>query len=754
MSLKDWFKGGTPLQLAIERGLKPGGDLVAELDDLDDYTIKSKRDAQAICKALEAVDQKAAGKRKRGESPLYKLAGLFQDVEGGSDACHHLRDHGIPVLLKLARKARTEEGFDESNFLFVLKMLAAYGTTEGADLVIEVARSGYANDRYLWFVVLGMFSAEHPEARRVFTALSNPLPDKFLAVSLLDASNRLWLEGGEMRHPFDSDQGVTRLEKWLRDPEPEHFSYAISATAALPFIQHSRQNELFEIAGDHPDVGVQLETAWALAKLERPNGLEKLVELCKKVNHSSRAKSYLKELGREDMIPRESQQPDFEAKAEFAQWLAHPNELARFPDELEIIDQRDLRWPTDGKVSHFWLIKFRAKDATGLAIDQMDVGFVGNGIWCHFTYELAQRHPEDAYAIHCYWQLAGDNLVTDTEVDEGSSEYDSLFQDWTGAQLKQAKLLFVSELSPQLAYPRRLVGVASAWCNEQSGWAVLDGPESSWYPADAMPKDECPKTVLKLHVGRRLLGFRQEPDRKRFLQERTILPPEQIERVYEQLLVDAEQGSAARREDLLGCRGLLSNHLDAYIDAKSSLRGGDKTRNLVYCYERFLRIIRQHPEESPKLLDSFAVLGKGFEQYVNALVEAGRQTEITPLIELFTPNFQHNLGYGLLATAAFKAGRDDLTEKFCMLLKEGSEDWQRSEEMSYLAEIWHRQGKSNQAQALLLECLTKMFEEGREAEGSDRRLFEEWFQNHRKTFVRLFPGEPLDRHGIPDTTLR
>lgn len=751
MSMGDWFKGGTPLQLAIERGLKPGGELVAELDALEDYTIQSKRDAQAICHALEAIDRKLTG--RGGNSPLFKMAGLFQDTEAGSDACEYLREHGTILLIKLARQAYTEAGFDKNHFLFILKVLAAYGTTEGADLIVEVAQSGYASDAYLWSVVLGMFSSEHPEARRVFTALSDPLPDQFLAISLLDAANQLWLEGGEMRHPFDSDQGVARLESWLRDSNPGHFSYASSATVALPFIQHPRQDDLLAIASSHPDVGVQLEAAWAAAKLERCNGLAQLAAICKEVNHSSRAKHYLKELGREDVIPKESEQPDFVAKAEFAQWLAHPNELARFPDELEIIDHRDLRWPIDGEVRHFWLIKFRAKDTTGLERDQVDVGFVGNGIWCHFLYNLTQRHPEDAYAIHCYWQLEGENLVTDNEVNENCSEYDSLFKDWSGAPLEAAKLLLVSELNHQLGYPRRLVGLASAQVEGQGGWVALDGPESHWYPEDQMPEAEDPKTILMMHIGRRLLGFEREPDRKRLLETPTQLPPEQIERVYEKLLLDAECGSADRREDLLGSGGLLSKHLEAYIEAKISLHGGSKTQYLMVGYERLLNIARQHPESSGKLLDSFSVLGNGFDQYVSALMGSGRRQEIIPLIELFTPHFQHNLGYGRLATAGFKAGRDDIAEKFCLLLKEGLEDWQRAEEMSYLAEVWLRQGRTRESRSLLLECLRKMLEESRAADGSDRKFFEESFQNHRRTFLRLFAGESLSSYGIPETTL-
>jgi hypothetical protein len=601
-------------------------------------------------------------------------------------------------------------------------------------------------------LVLCAFSAEHPEARRVFMALSDPLPDKFLAVSLLDAANRLWLEGGEMRHPFDSDQGVERLENWLRDPDPEHFSYAISATAALPFIQHARQDELFELAYTHPDVGVQLEAAWAAAKLDRPSGLKHLVEFCTSVNHAHRAKAYLKELAREDSIPEASTAVDFVALAEFAQWLAHPNELGRFADELEILDHRDLRWPTDGEVKHFWLIKYWVKDTTGLDHDDVNVGLVGSVTFCLFSYDLDQRHPEDSYAIHCYWELTNADQITDSDV-EGSAEYDAMLQQWSGSPLESPQIVVVSELGTELKYERRLIAVASVKIGGRSGWAVLDGPESRWYAADEMPEDESARTVLMVHLGRRLLGFSQEPDRKQFLHKPNALPPAKIKHAYEKLLAKAAEDADASCERLLGNGGLLTNHFDSYVASSGAILGGDKSQTVAATYEHLLRIANGHLETKPKLFDSFSALGDNFETYVDALVELKRSKEIIPLVHLFTPHWQHNLGYGKLGSAAFKSGQYELAESFCLKLKAGLKDWQRSEEMSHLAEIWCRNGKTDEGRSLLVECLRKMLEDGHKTEGSDRKLFEEWFQNHRRTFLRLFPGESLQQYDLPETTL-
>ena len=69
-------------------------------------------------------------------------------------------------------------------------------------------------------------------------------------------------------------------------------------------------------------------------------GYDHLARFCLDVNRSEKARNYLAELGREDAIPAEALDPDFRAKAEFSQWLAHPNELGRAPDDLEIIEKR------------------------------------------------------------------------------------------------------------------------------------------------------------------------------------------------------------------------------------------------------------------------------------------------------------------------------------------------------------------------------------------------------------------------------
>jgi hypothetical protein len=338
----------------------------------------------------------------------------------------------------------------------------------------------------------------------LFEELRDPLPPDFLGVSLLDCANTAQREGASDGHPFDSPAGVIQLEQWLSDKDEDHSSYAISAAAALPFLTSPDRDRLLTLALDHASKEVQMEAAWAAAKLGREAGIRWLSRSCLDPALSHRARQYLEELGATNAVPAEAENPEFRAKAEFAQWLAHPTELGRAPDELEIVDQRELPWPPEREQKSFWLVKYRAKNENGS--DDVDVGLIGSVTFCLFSYKNAERPPEDAYAIHCYWEMTIGGLISEADVDENSIEYDQMFRQYQPGGV-QARIVAVSEFSPELKYPQSLVALAKGTRQGESGWLVLDGVRSRWYPAVETPADVDEKTVLMSHVGRVLLGL-------------------------------------------------------------------------------------------------------------------------------------------------------------------------------------------------------------------------------------------------------
>lgn len=756
MGLSDESREPSPLQKAVARGLAPGGDLAAELGKLRGAQVRSPGDGEAVCRALEAVCEGRAACESGESELLHALTGLFQAVaDPDGEAAAVLRSEGVALLARIVEAAWAQKNRDGNDLLFILKILALYRTPQGADLVVRAARSGFAPHGYLWSVVLGAFKPGHPHAHRVFAALGEELPTDPIGVAVLEAANRYLLDGGDLRHPFDTDAGTRKLQEWLADSDPDRSDYAVSAAVAIAFLRHPDRRRLLRMAADHPSGTVRLESAWAAARLGQPTGLDCLARLCLDVNTSSRAIAYLEELGRAELAPVAARSPEFAARAEFAQWLAHPNELGRAPDNVEIVDHRSLPWPPDREPRPLWLVRYRIKDTTGLAGDDVGVGLVGSTTFCLFSYHADQRHPEDAYAMHCCWELEQKNLLTAADLDPGSSEYDGLLRQWNGGPLESPNVVALYEAAPGAAYPRRLVGLASARRAGRGGWVVLDGPESRWYAAEEMPTGAPDKTVLMVHVGRRLLGFTQEPVRDRYLRRRPVPDPPHVIRAYEELLGRAASGPPSERKRLMSTGGALDAHFDAYAKARSAALGGAQAAHVAEAYERILGIARLADGTSAAgTFDSSGALGNHFEAAVDAWIELGRAASVRAAIDLFAPHWQHNSGYGTLGAAAFRAGLDELAEAFLLRLKAGYKDWRRSKEMSLLAELWHRRGRSEEARALLFDCLVGLLGESRRAKGSDRRLFEEWFQTHRRTFLRLFPeaADELARRGIPACT--
>jgi hypothetical protein len=748
----------SPLELAIERGSQPGGDLAEEIDNLGDYSISKRSEAVAVCEALSRIPY--AAESEKVSSDFYRLTGLFQGVQDpDTEGFRVLRTEGTAQLLRIFDASLNRDDADEDDLLFVLKILAAYGTREGADRVVAAARKPVSPDGYMWSVILETITPDHPQRKYVFEKLQKPLPEEFIAIALLDSANAAAMAGEADDHPFDSEEGAQRLREWLENEIPDEASHAVSATAALPFIGERWRAPLLDLAARHPEKQVGLEAAWARVKSGDQVGVEQLALLCMDPDLSKQAQRYLEELGHADAIPKDATDPDFLAKAEFANWLSHPSELGRPPDKLEIVDRRTLKWPPEREPKPFWLIRYLLRDTTGLDNDDVNCGLVGSMTWCFFSYDLDQRPPEDSYAIHCYWELAGQDLITEEDV-ANPKEHAGMLSQWSRGELESPRIVKVADLDSSLDYPQQRVGLASAKLAGKEGWVVLDGPRSAWYDPRDFPGTSPELTLLDVHIGRQLLGFTGPANRASYLKPRPARDPREVAENYERLLGEVERGAEERRIELLSAyNSPLLTYFGHYIEARTTLDGKPKTTILVPAYERVLRAVQSiGPAAAEEAIDALSPLTNHFGEYVDALVAANRQADVEQLIEFFAPHWDHNLGYGLLGTAAFKIGKLDQAEAYFVRLHNGLKEYPRAEEMSYLAEIWEKQGKAAEARELLVDCLQKLVVMVKESEYADsRRMYEETFQLHRQTFLRLFPdfGESeLGRQGIPATTVQ
>ena len=66
--------------------------------------------------------------------------------------------------------------------------------------------------------------------------------------------------------------------------------------------------------------------------------------------------------------------------SEMSEWLSHPQEFGAFPDELEIMDTKELHWPPTDDKRNMYAIKYTYKNYHG---EGQDLSGVGDGRLYH-----------------------------------------------------------------------------------------------------------------------------------------------------------------------------------------------------------------------------------------------------------------------------------------------------------------------------------------------------------------------------------
>lgn len=396
------------LKKALDAAFAPGANWEEPLKTIRDYALTTRHEAQVIGSALERLVERPdlLFSGKDGSGLPYRLADFFLEVKG-KPAARALATDGIPKLFRIydALYPRREEY--EDTIFRMLKTFAMYLWETGTERIICAARDGFHSDSWWWEKVFEpMADPKHPQAAKLFSAFRNDPPPDFIAVALLDQSNDYKLAGGKEPHAFDSPAGVARLESWLIASDPEHYSYACSSAIALAFISLPGRERLTALALDHLDPEVQMKTAWSLLRTGNKRGLPILIEFCRDVHASSAALRFLGELGLEDAVPEECTDPDFRALAEMSEWLQHPCELGRIPDDLEIVDTREIYWPPTADRRQVWLIRYRCLPQKEGEEEDTGIGMVGSTTWCFFDCPEEISLPSGLYGKHCAWEIS------------------------------------------------------------------------------------------------------------------------------------------------------------------------------------------------------------------------------------------------------------------------------------------------------------------------------------------------------------
>jgi hypothetical protein len=765
----------SPLRRAIQRGLQEGGDIVKELRQLEEelkqseeFSLTTRGDAEAIINALATLTPSQLVERREENdhvSPLRQLATWFELCSSEESVAQKtFHEKGVAQLVQTYDSVialNHKENADD--LIYVLNILTLFESKEGASRIIEATRRPLAPDSYWWQEIFHNLFQDHPHGEWVMRAIRAPLPDEKIAFRLLTAANEMMLAEKISAHPFDTPAGHKQLASWLTQPMKDSNNMADSdvtfaSVVALAFVESQERKVLLKLAIQHPDKNVQLEAAWAAAKADYDFGLQILVAFCKDVHSSAKAKSYLEEIGKQNAIPAEALEPDFAALATFSDWLQHPNELGEIPDELEIVDYRELTWPPNEQKIKMWLIRYLKKDKYGLSPDQTDIGIVGSMTWCFFSYNLEQRPIEDIYALFTYFELKYAELIQDFESEE-LLQLSHWLPQWKGEPVTDIELVSVVVANSELNLRNHTLALATAKKNDQAGWIVFDGPRTMWYPQAEQPSgdqgDYSDDAVLMIHLGRQLLGFPLETkDRPMYLNNiskpRT---PEEIVSTYERLLDEIPTANNARQIELLEPFGPIQTHFDSYLDAVVATRGTRREDSFVTLFERLLALSESLPGETKTELANSTLLISTFESYADILVSRNRNSDVLEFIRRYESTYEHNLGYSRLGKSAFKAGDNALAEKLLSKIKENKKMIANfPEEMTILAEIWKSRGDILQGQQLFIDCLQDLKRKNNEArylESTESYLPE--YTDFYQRFMRLYPDgqDLLKKEGLP-----
>lgn len=784
---------------AVRRGMEMDRDLRDELERFDEYQI-TPNDAEVICEALQKLPRPEDYRDGGLFSTLSTLVHYFQSsAQQELAACKVLYDKGIPQIVRIFEEmsANPDVYQEEDDTLMLLKMCAWYQHPLGSELLLKAALIPFKPNEFLWHTTFYTLAKDHPHRDIIFEGLRQKLPTGFLCVSFLDSANRAVQEGGLLLHPFDSPEGYSRLEGYLLNRDPSEFSYAVSASAALPYLREPARTQLMALAMDHVDKAIQLEAAMSAARLGSTAGVRVLVRFAEDVNYSMEAVGKLIELGKEVHITSAMVSEEFRARAEFAHWLRHPNELGRPPTSLEVVDHRKLYWPPTGDRKSLYLIKYRMLEEGGCELDHADTdcGLVGSVTFCLFGANNHQRAPEDVYAIHCSWELEIKELITRESVAENQQQ-DGVLPQIDGKDLSETEYLHKFRFAESVSYPGNDVIVISGKLAGESGWLLLDGERSMWYPEAEQPGDGRGDVVARLHIGRVLLGFEDTVDRKSFFETQQPPASEFIVRVYEDLLEQARGAKETEQAMLLGGAGPLDKHFGSYVKAKadvshksaevalveafesifevceqavpavipslfwrysivpSQLEAYVKAKHLTNkemsqdiivaeLFERFLCILQraEKPQET-KLLDTLGVLADKFEWFMNAYIACGKQERVSQLIAYLGQYWDKPCTDSMLGRIAYAIGDKSLAEKYLVRLLDRKKTQLRMVELSLLAEIWYRQGKVDPAEDLLSTCINNLTREIATCKYQmDLNQFQETYQQHRNVFLRLFPNK-------------
>ena len=764
--------------------------------------------AEVLCEAVEKMAQRKVGAPRVPIADFQAIVRQYHRVINRKlPAYQVLRQRGMASLVKLYDQQLLRSDSLESDLalLEALLVFAKFGSREGERRILDALYGepgcelkSWELKSADWSMILRTMFIPPVASEEFFNELRANPPSRMLAFELLEVANGDFYRSGDPTiHPFNSPWGAEFLSYWLNGlcsatPDPNVVAELRESESSLNcgdlmrplvgtlrYVSPEIREQLLPVAMRHPDPEIQITAAAIAARFGKEAGWKLLQHYALDPQYGEEAFYWFRLLRREDLLPPAARNSEFRLKASCVTYSGMRSSLMsngygdRFPDQIKVLDQRKLDWPLVAGPKMVAIVGFVVWDKYGLGAEWTELKVAYEGLssleeWAWVWDDSDSSRPfEDAYAIACcdslrrypdYTPRLTNQLPPgiDYQDIDSPSVRAKLLKQWRGQASDPSESLASFQVDPAFELPVRQYVAVEGKMDGVEGWAVLAGDEVAWYPKDEQPWFTDELTILKLHVGRLLLGFEDQPDRKAWLERKYFQRrPEEIVAIYERLMAEIPDAEEERREELMDSEGPLAKHFEQYIAALLITRGGSRGENVIATIEQMLRLQWKDGES--------AFWGPGevaahFDTYVQALFSSGRESDAIAAIKLCLkhhPSYFSDDEIVRFGSEAYQARRLEVAELWFEYAADRYFDWwYRQRHVSQLAEILLQRGEQARAKSALIDCLKMLSSDIRDAESEQERAeLLECYRYQRAAYLRLFPdgAEELNQKKLPET---
>ena len=242
---------------------------------------------------------------------------------------------------------------------------------------------------------------------------------------------------------------------------------------------------------------IQCEAAAALARLDVELGRQRLIELASEPVMRLQVLAYAEELEILHCVPEQQRSDLAIAESRLALWLADPQRVGLAPSRMELVEFRELNWPSFEHPVGVYLFRYyygTGPDATS------NIGIVGPMVHA-FERDIGAMSLEDVLAAFAGWQAVHDDIY-EVSLAEFRAQYPQLITQrerlLAGCEFEDVQWLFAGSMMGEW------ILVGAACLAGERGFIMLDEYRVTWFAADADP-EMTGQWAYMVYRGRRML---------------------------------------------------------------------------------------------------------------------------------------------------------------------------------------------------------------------------------------------------------